>query len=159
MRSLQTDIEQLKSEIKDKQQHLITIEEQRQTAESDAEARRRELDLQGQQLRSDAEADGRKLLGLGAEVRKTQQELNDLQRQCRAAKEERVRLEECVQGDLRKIDQEKNDKEEQLHRWDTGLLFPSQCSYLTVCSSLPLLPTLRHVPPALLSHAMVLIIS
>ena len=117
MRSLQTDVEQLNRQIKDKQQHLATIEEQQQIAEADAETRRRELDLQCQQLRSDAEADGRKLLGLNVEVRKTQQELLDLHRLCRAAKEKRVRLEECVQGDLRKIDQEKNEKEEQLQRW------------------------------------------
>ena len=116
MRSLQTDIEQLKSEITEKQQHLTSIEEQRQSAEADAEMRRRELDLQCQQLRKDAETDGRKLVGLVAEVRKTKQELSDLLRQTRAAKEERVRMEECVQGDLRKIDQEKKEKEEQLHR-------------------------------------------
>ena len=117
MRTLQTDITQLNREIKDKQQHLSAIEDQRQTAEADAETRRRELDLQCQQLRNDAEVDERKLLGLGAEVRKIQQQLNDLHRLCRAAKEERGRLEEFVQGELRKIDQEKKEKEEQLQRW------------------------------------------
>ena len=134
MRSLQTDVEQLNRQIKDKQQHLATIEEQRQIAEADAETRRRELDLQCQQLRSDAEADGRKLLGLNVEVRKTQQELLDLHRLFRAAKEKRVRLEECVQGDLRKIDQEKNEKEEQLQRWVL-----SACTCTCTCyDSLPI---------------------
>lgn len=132
MRTLQTDIEQLNREIKDKQQHLAAIEKQRQTSEDDAETRRRDLDLQCQQLRSDAEADGRKLLGLGVEVRKTQQELLDLHRLCRAAKEDRVRLEESVQEDLRKFDHEKKEKEEHLQRWLLPLSFSCYDSFLII---------------------------